>query len=921
MLNTKFIAMKKITFLLFLICVFVHSIFANSNNADEKFNLTPKIKKGDWFIVEFSDQLENYNLVKNESAYKIPVSFKRLSFKFEIEERTSKEIEVNIVFDRLWDLSEEGYLFDSYFVEPEHQTLDQINIHATINIKNLLFEINLPSILDSIYFYTTKRESASINKKTITTYNSKETINRVQILKIINQYLDYWSQFSFQCPIPSFGKIEDHRFRYYRILDSNIKLQPNTKVTFDIEGAKNGDTVKISTKGTFYNSSKFRINSIVSGNIVNNELILNYYLKEQKRIVFSFREKQFWFVATPGKKNEIRFLADNVSSTISIKSENSGDNQFYLENTSTDRYYPHQGWKWKNVSMDSAINKTELKLKERIFLLNQYRDNMSVNWYKRELKSLYYWAAVEINNWHYRNGKINLPKILELTPFQNIVPSTEYYLEINEYEQYLTSLYLYEFFEIYESLPLSHGFINISNSENYFLYKDKYKGFPKYYYLKKIVSQNIKGAGIEYSKEQYHDFMDNCKYPKFKEELKLIYEEYNKLEPGKSIFGLDLNFVNKKQFDKKNSKYKIVEFLIGDPKYFQLDYLKNSINKTAEELNLQDNIELYLVGASNELKNLAKIRFNQNEKFQTHYVTIKDPLKLYDDFRLLDSDGNKLLILSPDNKIISRVSNKLEIKRNIEKYIQSQNQPKSHEGRRTMILGALTSLLLIVLATWLAVRITAKLVAKKEAARRKLSELELKAIRSQMNPHFIFNAMGSIQNLINQNKTKNANLYLSSFARLMRMVLTNSNKKLVSLSDELELLKHYLELEQLRVDFQFTISLSENIDPETEEIPGMLVQPFVENAVIHGITPKGKGNISVEFSKKDEILVCEIIDDGVGINTKEVGNGNGVAMKLSEKRLNLLNSQLLEKLRLTVENRMDKEKIGGTKITLLIPVG
>ena len=180
--------------------------------------------------------------------------------------------------------------------------------------------------------------------------------------------------------------------------------------------------------------------------------------------------------------------------------------------------------------------------------------------------------------------------------------------------------------------------------------------------------------------------------------------------------------------------------------------------------------------------------------------------------------------------------------------------------------------------------------------------------------------MGSIQNLINQNKVKNANLYLASFARLMRMVLANSNKKLVSMAHELELIENYLQLEQLRVDFKYQISVAENIDPEVEELPGMLIQPFIENAVIHGITPKGKGNIEVAFSKKENTLICEITDDGVGIDTDKPGNGNGVAMKLSEKRLDLLNSQLQDKLKLVVENRMETENTDGTRIILYIPV-
>ena len=100
----------------------------------------------------------------------------------------------------------------------------------------------------------------------------------------------------------------------------------------------------------------------------------------------------------------------------------------------------------------------------------------------------------------------------------------------------------------------------------------------------------------------------------------------------------------------------------------------------------------------------------------------------------------------------------------------------------------------------------------------------------------------------------------------------------------------------------------------------MLIQTFVENAVIHGITPKGEGKVLVQFYKNGCDMLCEVIDDGVGIQIQEDESSDSLAMKLSEKRLNLLNSQSDNKLQLKVQNRMEKEKTNGTKVTVIIPV-
>src|SRR5690606_4715961 len=126
------------------------------------------------------------------------------------------------------------------------------------------------------------------------------------------------------------------------------------------------------------------------------------------------------------------------------------------------------------------------------------------------------------------------------------------------------------------------------------------------------------------------------------------------------------------------------------------------------------------------------------------------------------------------------------------------------------------------------------------------AKLQLNSIRSQLNPHFLFNALSGIQNLMNKNEIDNANKYLSKFARLTRNVL--DGKELISLSQEKTLLDDYLQMEQLRFGFKYEINHSENLDLDNIEIPSMLLQPFVENAVKHGISEKATdGKITVTF--------------------------------------------------------------------------
>jgi hypothetical protein len=203
-----------------------------------------------------------------------------------------------------------------------------------------------------------------------------------------------------------------------------------------------------------------------------------------------------------------------------------------------------------------------------------------------------------------------------------------------------------------------------------------------------------------------------------------------------------------------------------------------------------------------------------------------------------------------------------------------------------------------------------KRLAEKEQ-QKNTAKLQLSSIRSQLNPHFLFNALAGIQNLMNKNEIDNANKYLSKFARLTRNVL--DDKELISLAQEKTLLDDYLQMEQLRFGFKYEINHSENLDLDNTEIPSMLLQPFVENAVKHGIPQKGSdGKIIITLIKQSKDLVLTVSDNGNGFDTEKKSNGLG--LPLSENRIVLLNS-------IYKENRFTlviQSTAKGTKISLTL---
>jgi ligand-binding sensor domain-containing protein len=229
-----------------------------------------------------------------------------------------------------------------------------------------------------------------------------------------------------------------------------------------------------------------------------------------------------------------------------------------------------------------------------------------------------------------------------------------------------------------------------------------------------------------------------------------------------------------------------------------------------------------------------------------------------------------------------------------------------------------------------------RLVRRQEETRREklevqnhLLQLEQKALQLQMNPHFIFNALNSIQSLASTRDTRETRRQISHFANLMRMILANSRREKISLQEEIATLESYLRMEQFcrEADFTFSIQPPPDIDPEEIAVPPMLIQPFVENAVVHGVAHlPGRGAIDIQFSLREEILTCEISDNGVGRKRasgwrRSTAPGHqSTAMEVNRQRLeSLLAGRQLKALEV-IDLTGEEGRAAGTRVILRIPV-
>jgi hypothetical protein len=248
-----------------------------------------------------------------------------------------------------------------------------------------------------------------------------------------------------------------------------------------------------------------------------------------------------------------------------------------------------------------------------------------------------------------------------------------------------------------------------------------------------------------------------------------------------------------------------------------------------------------------------------------------------------------------------------------------------------LLLGIVFTTVIWIIVQFFTRKYKRQLLVEKEkrALQHSMYTMEMHVIKAQMNPHFIFNAMNSIQQFVLSNDTENANNYLIRFSRLLRKTLESNTDETINIANEIDIVEKYLEIEALRFDsvFQFSIHCDEKINQQGTQIPQLLIQPFVENAIWHGLIPKiGDKVITITFELINSgMLRCTIDDNGIGraaaSKAKSMSSRKSLGIPFIQQRLQLLSKLAEKEYTMQIIDKVDAQAIAlGTTIILNIPI-
>ena len=371
----------------------------------------------------------------------------------------------------------------------------------------------------------------------------------------------------------------------------------------------------------------------------------------------------------------------------------------------------------------------------------------------------------------------------------------------------------------------------------------------------------------------------------------------------------------------KNGLYSLTNIRVNNTtKKPQIYFEKSFINHQNIDSILNTTNQLKLSPTENNIS----IGFKTVDLLQTNKINYR--YKLNNTFSTWSTNNNvQLANLNAGNytlEVQSKVGEKLSNLKSISFIIA---KPIYKETWFIMIIIIFTLLLLYFLVDFYIKKNNKKNKNKIDALKLEnhLLSLEQKALQLQMNPHFIFNVLNGIKALGNSGKTDKLNKTISQFSVLLRSILSNSRKEEISLKEEINSLKNYIELEQSMSSktFEYTIKTDlKNIDIEEVLIPTMLIQPFIENAIKHGFQTHKKGKITINFEIKNTFLNCSIIDNGIGIHQSMKQKPNtdhtSVALKVSKERI----KNISVKNSFSIDEIIESTNIKGTKVWFKIPL-
>lgn len=699
-----------------------------------------------------------------------------------------------------------------------------------------------------------------------------------------------------------------------------------------------------STPGTLYTDSTYTVRVLDGSFPIVPNLLIRYFplnpLPEADKTVTIDNDKRFLRAQPDSSYTLATYLSAPAQTwlaslslhllpgdTLTIRETGKGTYTFEGKNAGSYRFWQelekHDDFFTLNNYQSLFLLKTPQELSEQIEtgkniyaeLLAKHDSTLHPYWKKSaELNAAYWEITLRIRNLLLAQRKeisaTDYAIDWEKAPFTQVNPFTDYIYQPENYHNFLNAYFQYKTQQLNQDNLTNKAWWEY-DTDTYYLQKQLFSGYPRLFRLAENLSSTMEAHQLSYSRREYEDFNTLCKDPRILRDLNRSWQQYEKLEPGANIRALGLSITDSLPLKKKADGYILLSdsYVFGDPQDF-------TTNATIGHI-------LDKLGVANKTT-LCYFRPESRKQFLPDSLRGKHLYHFIAD-SLIDADEEKLnlspwtmILMKNDGTIISREITKTtygigQLETVFRQALQTKDKPKTFN--RSTVYSFLLGLLLClgIAAAILYLRFG------RIKRTRQLAELKLKALRSQMNPHFLFNALGSIQSLIVRGNNDTANRYLTDFSKLLRNVLDTSEKQLIPLSDELARIRLYLQLEQLRTPFETRITVETSVDPDLEEIPGMLLQPIVENAVIHGIIPQGGGEIELRIYKTGNTLYCEITDNGKGLETRPEHSGR-FGLRITEERLRLLNKQYSAHIGILLKNRQDTEPQSGCRVILSIPV-
>ncbi|MBR9860002.1 tetratricopeptide repeat protein [bacterium] len=401
-----------------------------------------------------------------------------------------------------------------------------------------------------------------------------------------------------------------------------------------------------------------------------------------------------------------------------------------------------------------------------------------------------------------------------------------------------------------------------------------------------------------------------------------IANSYRDLKQQDSFSYYILKSKNTFENDAKTEVPAMVKYLLADY-YSDIGDLKPALKLTIKAIadsRKIGNTEMVLEGLLKESK-LHELMRNYKKAYITRmqYDSLNHELDSINSASRVAEIEKQLIQAKADAKIEKLNSDRLEAEK------------QSNEFRSYLLISITLLILFIALGYIFYLQKSRQNEKEKNQLQTDLEQTQLMALRAQMNPHFIFNSINLAQSFILSSNKEKAYDHMEKFAKLLRLFLNNSTELYIPLSDEIEQLNYYLALEKNRFEnkFDYDITVDEGLNSSPYEIPGMLIQPFVENALIHGILNLNnrKGILNLHFNKDSQFIICKIIDNGVGreraeeIKALKDQKYQAVAMNNISKRMDLLSKLYDLELSYQIEDLTDDSgEPSGTSVTVKIPL-